>query len=74
MIFVLGFSQAFWQYFEYSYTLYENGLIASPLWSGLMGAPFIHHGYWGFIFAGIGFLLIEEGERRDRATRKAESN
>jgi hypothetical protein len=50
--FVVSLVTAFWQYFEFAYTLAENGLIESPIWSDALGPPWIHHGYIGFIGTG----------------------
>lgn len=41
------------QYFEYAYTLWENGLIDHPLWSHIV----VHHGWWGFISLGLVWVL-----------------
>jgi hypothetical protein len=34
---VFGFTIAFWQYFEFAFTLNKNGLIESPVCSGTLG-------------------------------------
>jgi len=36
-VFVVSLVTAFWQYFEFAYTLAKNGLIISPIWSGALG-------------------------------------
>lgn len=67
--FILGFTTAFWQYFEFAYTLYERGAMASPLWSGTVGWPMPHHGYVGFIMAGISITVMELKRRHDRGAK-----
>ncbi len=56
---IVGLSMSFWQYFEFAYTLYENRLIASPLWSGTLGWPVPHHGYIGYLVAGACIAALE---------------
>lgn len=52
-----GFWTAFWQYFEWGYKLTDSGIIQSPIWSGTMGSPVLHHGIVGFIVAFVAYLL-----------------
>lgn len=68
-VFLSGFVTAFWQYFEFAYTLYENNLIVSPIWSGMAGPPYIHHGYVGFIAAGASITILEEVRGRERKNK-----
>ena len=64
--FVVSLVTAFWQYFEFAYTLAENGLIESPIWSGALGPPWLHHGYIGFIAAGASITALEGMKRHER--------
>jgi len=70
-IFIVGLITAFWQYFEFAYMLAENELIDSPVWSGALGPPWIHHGYIGFIGTGASITAMQGLRwRSDRRTRK----
>ena len=71
-VFVVSLVTAFWQYFEFAYTLAENGLITSPIWSGALGPPWVHHGYWGFVGAGASIAAMQGLRwRSDRRKGKA---
>jgi hypothetical protein len=71
-VFVVSLVTAFWQYFEFAYTLAENGLIESPIWSGALGPPWIHHGYIGFVGAGASIAAMQGLRwRSDRRTGEA---
>ena len=70
--FIVSLVTAFWQYFEFAYTLAENGLIESPIWSDTLGPPWVHHGYIGFVGAGASIAAMQGLRwRSDRRTRKA---
>jgi len=58
LIFGLGLGTAFWQYFEWGYALWQAGLQSSPIWSGTLGAPLPHHGYWGFVMVLFSYLYV----------------
>ncbi|MFA5307205.1 MAG: hypothetical protein WC365_07200 [Candidatus Babeliales bacterium] len=30
----------------------------SPLWSSVLGTPFLHHGYYGFIIIAVAYFLV----------------
>ena len=47
----------------------ENGLITSPIWSGALDLPLVHHGYISFIGAGASIAAIEGMKIREH--RKA---
>jgi hypothetical protein len=66
-VFVVSLVTAFWQYFEFAYTLAENGLIESPIWSGALGTPWVHHGYIGF---GAGASIVAMQGLRWRSDRR----
>ena len=59
ILFAFGFGTSLWGSFEFAYTLYENGFIDSPIWSGTFGGYIPHHYLVGFIITAIGFILIE---------------
>jgi len=66
IIFTISIVTAFWGSFEFAYTLWEHGLISSPIWSGTIGYPVPHHYILGFIGAGISITAIEWRSRRER--------
>ena len=71
---VIGLCTAFWQCYEFAYTCYEHGWIASPVWSGTWGAPWPHHYIAGFAFAGASIAALEFGRwKSDRAKRREEN-
>jgi hypothetical protein len=55
----LGYGAALWGSFEWACTLTEQGLIASPVWSGALGYPFPHHYIWGFVAAAASTIALE---------------
>jgi len=70
-VFVVSLVTAFWQYFEFTYMLADNGLIESPIWSSTLGSPWVHHGYIGFVGAGASIAVMQGLRwRSDRRTRK----
>jgi len=58
VLFNVGFWAAFWQYFEFAWKLASHSIISSPIWSGTLGTPFLHHGYYGFIICYVGYVLL----------------
>lgn len=70
-VFLIGFVTAFWQYYEFAYTLTEHGIISSPVWSGAAGPPWLHHGITGFTLAGASITALTwERRRRERREEK----
>lgn len=63
--FIISYATAWWGAYEFAYTLWERGLISSPVWSGTLGFPVPHHYILGFIGAGISIAAIEWGRRRE---------
>ncbi len=67
---ILGLCTAYWQCYEFAYTLTEHGIIESPIWSGTFGAPIPHHYIVGFAVAAAGIIVMELRGRRDRGAKE----
>jgi len=51
-LFWFSYSTALWAFFE---QCLNNG---SPIWSTVLGFPFMHHGYYGFIGLIVAYFLL----------------
>ncbi len=53
--FFIGWAVGLLAFFE---QCLENG---NPLWSTVLGPPFLHHGYYGFVLLAFGWILYVRG-------------